>query len=98
MAGILAELEPDLRKQAKQIRDELRSFEKSAEVFSSERQQLIDKYENKWVGVFDGEIVGSADTSKRLLAILTKKGIPPAQTMIRRTDREEKILILNQYA
>jgi hypothetical protein len=98
MADSLAEMEPKLRKQAKQIRDELRSFERSAEVFSSERQRLVDQYDNKWVGVFDGRIVGSADSLKRLLSMLKKRGIPAAQTAIEKIDREEKILILNRDA
>jgi hypothetical protein len=82
------------RKNASTISRSLRSFSKSAAVFSAGSPRLIDKYEDKWVGVYEGKVVASADTLDEVTREISRKGIPLNETMIRRIDRKEKTLIL----
>lgn len=87
-------LRRDIERHAAEIGDKLRAFSKSAAVFSSAKPRLIDLYENKWVGVYDGKVQAVADTLDEVTREISRKGIPASETMIRRIDREEKTLIL----
>ena len=81
-------------KQAAAIGRSLETFSKSAAVFSADHPRLIERYEDKWVGVYQGKVAGSADTFDELARQIARQGIPLAETMIRRIDRKEKTLIL----
>jgi hypothetical protein len=76
-----------------ELAEEMEAFSESAEVFSSNRPRLISKYENKWIGVYDGEIV-EEDSLLALTEKIKERGIPLNQTMIRRIERERKTFIL----
>jgi hypothetical protein len=79
---------------AASISRELTSFGRSSRVFSAATPRLIDKYENKWVAVHDGDVVASADDFKEAAAAVKALGIPLGETMIRRVERNKKTFIL----
>ena len=72
----------------------LREFSRSAEVFSSNRPRLIDKYENKWIGVYKGKVEAVADSLEDLTRQIDAKDIPSTETIVRHIDREERTFIL----
>ncbi|MGH6829178.1 MAG: DUF5678 domain-containing protein [Rhizomicrobium sp.] len=72
----------------------LQGFAKSASVFSSNDPRLIDKYENKWVAVYNGEVVAVGESLGDIMRQLPKRGVPASDAMIRRIDRKERTLIL----
>lgn len=76
-----------------ELAEEMEAFSESAQLFSSNRARLISKYESKWIGVFNGQII-EADTLSALTAEIKGRGIPLNKTMIRRIERERKTYIL----
>lgn len=83
-----------LKLHARKISDSLDTFSANEKVFSSSVPRLVDRYEDKWVGVFHGRVVVAEDTLESVTSALMAKGIPLGDAMIRRIDREEKTLIL----
>jgi hypothetical protein len=83
-----------LRGRAGEIARNLKEFAESEAVFSAGSPRLVDRYENSWVGVYQGRVAASGKTLGSLKRSLKAKGIPLPQTMIRRIDREERTLIL----
>ena len=79
---------------AAEIDERLRSFSVSAQVFSCNRQALIDQYENKWIAVYRGQVEAVADSLEGVTREIEAKGIPPGETVVRHVDREEKTFIL----
>jgi hypothetical protein len=80
-------------KSPSELAEEMEAFSESAEVLSSNHPRLISKYENKWIGVHDGEIV-EEDSLFALAEKIKERGIPLNQTTIRRIERERKTFIL----
>lgn len=72
----------------------LQEFTDSAQLFSSGNPQLIDKYENKWIGVFKGRVEAVANTLQEVEEKIARKHIPVHDSIIRHIDRNEKTLIL----
>ena len=72
----------------KKVDAELQEFRKSAEVFSSNRPRLIDKYAKRWVAVLDGEVKADAESFQALLKKADAAGLPRSRIMVRYIDRE----------
>jgi hypothetical protein len=87
-----------LRRDPDKVRQQLESFERSMEFFFSERERLLDAYENQWVAVFDGRVVANGRSLDSVLKMLKKMGVPPEEAFIQRVDREEQTLILSRDA
>lgn len=88
--GTLKMLNRDIR----EIGAALDSFSTSAQVFSSDNPRMIDLFENKWVGVYNGHVEAVADTLDNLLKQVEEKNIPAGDTVVRFINREPKTLIL----
>ena len=72
----------------------LDAFAASAKVLSSDHPRMIDLYENKWVGVYNGKVEVVADSLEEAAREIKEKALPIGETIIRRIDRNEKTLIL----
>ena len=72
----------------------LNSFSASARIFSSDRPRLVDEYENKWIGVYDGKVEAVGESLEDVTSQIERKAIPISQTIVRRIDRDEKTLVL----
>jgi len=79
---------------AKQIGRELRRFSHAAQLLSKSRPRLIQKYPQKWVGVFDNKICAADRTFSGLIRKLKDKKIDPKATLIRFIDTSDRKLIL----
>ncbi|MDE0225749.1 MAG: hypothetical protein OXP28_11490 [Gammaproteobacteria bacterium] len=55
---------------------------------------LVDRYPDKWVGVWQGEVRAAEDDLDTLLQVLDKKGVPRSGTAIRFIEAEPATLIL----
>ena len=73
---------------------ELAAFAEAARVLSSDHPRLIDEHPMEWVGVYQGRVAAAAKDFASLMAKLSEQQIPPAQTIVRFIDREEKTLLL----
>jgi hypothetical protein len=72
----------------------LRRFSTAARLLSSDHPRLINKYPQRWVGVYGGKVAANAKTLSMLLSRLKDKGIPPSDTIIRFIDRNPRTFIL----
>ncbi|MHB8636748.1 MAG: DUF5678 domain-containing protein [Fimbriimonadaceae bacterium] len=73
----------------------LRSYEKSAQVFSSDSPRLIDLFPNEWVAVYDGEIVGHGKNRRNLLRQLKRTNIPTNFVMLKYIAKKHHIMVLS---
>ena len=55
---------------------------------------LMDRYPDKWVGVWHGEVQAAEDDLASLLNVLEKKDVPRSETAIRFMETEPATLIL----
>ena len=55
---------------------------------------LVDRYPDKWVGVWQGEVQASEDDLDTLLKVLDKNDVPRSETAIRFIEAEPATLIL----
>ena len=55
---------------------------------------LLDRYPDKWVGVWRGEVQAAEDDLASLLNALEKKDVPRSETAIRLMETEPATLIL----
>ena len=78
----------------REIADELREFSATARVFSDEKQDLINKYPSKWIGVYKSEVVGASTHLNVLMSQLAKKNIPASDTVLRFISKTQRTLIL----
>ena len=78
---------------AQAIAESLVDFAKSAE-FLSEESGLVQKYDQKWIGVFAGEVRAAEDNLDALLSSLDSQGIPRSNTAVRFVEREQRALFL----
>jgi Family of unknown function (DUF5678) len=81
-----------------ELAEELRSFRKTADVFSSRQADLVSQYPKSWVAVHDGKIVAGESTLKGVLKKLDDLHISPQAAMIRFIDRTQRKMILSVLA
>lgn len=55
---------------------------------------LVDRYPDKWVGVWQGEVQAAEDDLDTLLKVLDKKDVPRSETATRFIEAEPVTLIL----
>jgi len=73
----------------------LSEFRRTAGVFSSRSEDLLRKYEKRWVAAFAGKVQADAATLKGLLAKVDRLGLPRGAVMVRFIERETQKLILD---
>jgi hypothetical protein len=76
------------------VAKELKSFRKTANVFSSQKAHLISRYSKCWVAAYNGEIVAGERTLRAVLKKLDELHISPKAVMIRFIDRNARKMIL----
>ena len=73
--------------------NDLRDFARSSELLSSGRD-LAEKYPQKWIAVYDGEVRAVADELDALLDELDSLDVPRSSTVVRDMEKEPRTLIL----
>ncbi len=73
---------------------ELQRFRKSARVLSSHHPRLIDRYQKKWVAIYDGRTRAQGRTLQSTLREVDRKGLPREHIIVRYIDRNQRTLIL----
>ena len=75
------------------VAESLVDFTKSSEVLS-EDSSLVQKYDQKWIGVCAGVVRAAEDNVEALLRSLDRQGIPRSDSVIRFVEREQRALFL----
>ena len=78
---------------AQEIANSLVDFTESSQ-FLSEESSLVQKYDQKWIGVCAGEVRAAEDSLETLLSSLDSQGIPRSNTVVRFVEREQRPLFL----
>ncbi len=77
------------------VQQELKRYHNDALYFEENRQELIKQYPERWIAVYNKQVVGTAKDPKRLLAQLKRKGIPPSEVFRGHLTTKEDLLILS---
>ena len=78
----------------KDIDRDLRSFRRTAQVLSSNRPRLIDRYPKQWVALYRGRVRASGNTFASVIAEVGKKRLPREHVIVRFIDRNQRTMIL----
>jgi len=78
----------------KDVDRDLRSFRRSAQVLSSNRPRLIDRYPKQWVALYRGRVRASGGTFSSVIAEVDKKRLPREHVIVRFIDRNQRTMIL----
>ena len=73
---------------------ELQSFRRSAKVLSSHNPRFIDRYQKKWVAVYDGKTRAEGRTLQSIWQQLDDQGLPKEHIIVRYIDRNQRTMIL----
>jgi len=71
-----------------------RDFSANTARLEAERAEIHARYQNKWIGLYKGQIEAAADTFDGIDAILASKNIPTGDTLVRFIGQKEMTLIL----
>jgi len=74
------------------IQEELERHRRDAEYFQAHRQELLERYPERWVAVYNQEVVAAAKDQKRLLRQLERRGVPSGRVF--RDNLTDKLLIV----
>ena len=77
-----------------QVQAELQRFKKDTAYYEEHREELLKKYPDRWVAIYDEQLVGAAKVLNRLIAQLQKKGVPRGRAFVEYVTEKEDLLIL----
>ncbi len=73
---------------------ELERFTQDAVWVDEHHDELLKAYNDRWIAVYNREVVGSARDITRLIRQLERKGVSPAHAYHRYlTDKEELLIV-----
>ena len=73
---------------------ELQSFRRSARALSSHHPRFIDRYQKKWVAVYEGKPKAEGRTLNAVWRQIDKKQLPREHIIVRYIDRNQRTMIL----
>jgi hypothetical protein len=76
------------------IHQALRSYSANAQSFSLTKDEALEKYRNKWIAIYNGEVEAVADSLEQLSSDIAAKQIPASETLFRHIDPKDKVFIL----
>lgn len=62
--------------------------------FEAHREELLGRYPEQWVAVFDGQVVGAHADLERLLDLVQERGFPVGQVFVEQVTAKDQLLIL----
>lgn len=76
------------------VQQELERYRNDALYFEEHRQELLERYPEQWVAVYNREVAGTAKRLPQLLRQLEKHGLPRADVFIEHISAKDDLLIL----
>ncbi len=76
------------------ISQRLQRFQRDIDYYEAHREELLDRYPEQWVAVFNEQVVSTAPTVEQVLRGLSAKGVPPGQGLVEHLTRHDELLIL----
>ena len=79
-----------------EFRKEFQRFQGDIDYFEAHQQELLERYPEEWVAIFDGRVVGNSHDVRQLLQCLEERGVPIEKAVLRHLTVKEDVLILVQ--
>jgi len=73
------------------VQQELDRLRQDALYLDQHRDELLQRYPDRWVAVYHREVVGTARNLQRLVLQLKRKGIPPTEVYCQRLSTKEDL-------
>ncbi len=76
------------------ISQRLQRFQRDIDYYETHREELLNRYPEQWVAIFNEQVVDTAPTVEQVLRGLRAKGVPPGQGLVEHLTRHDELLIL----
>lgn len=76
------------------VQEELKRFKRDTSYYEAHHKELLEKYPEQWVAIYNQQVVGAAKDLKRLVAQLQREGIPQGRAFVEFVTAKEDLLIL----
>jgi hypothetical protein len=75
-------------------KSQLHQFQEEIDYFELHQQELLDRFPDKWVAIYQQRVVGASPDVHHLLDCLEEQAVPIDQALIRHLSVNEDVLIL----
>ena len=72
----------------------LRAFSANASSFTMTKDEALEKYRDKWIAIYKGNVSAVADSLEELAAQIEKQHIPASEALFRHINPKDKVFIL----
>ena len=79
----------------KQSQRELQRFQRDVDYFQAHQEELLSKYPDQWVAIYNQQVVGAAQDPEQLLDQLEEQGIPIEHALFEHLSTKEELWILS---
>ncbi len=76
-------------------RADLERFRKDTQYFEAHREELVKRYPDQWVSIFDEQVVAASADLEEVLAQKRAKGVPPGKGLVEYVTAKDEVLILS---
>jgi hypothetical protein len=73
---------------------ELREFRRAARSLSDQYPQLVDRYPDQWVAIFNGKVRAHGQSFQDVMEQIEREGLPRERTVVRFMDKSDRAMIL----
>ena len=84
-----------IKKGRSKFAQEFAGFRNDTAYFEVHRQELLEKYSDQFVAIYNQEMVGASADGRQLLGDLKAKGIPLGEVVVKYLPKKEELLILH---
>lgn len=77
-----------------EIREELTRFHRNVEYGQAHYCELLERYPEQWVAIYDEEVVGTGPDKQQLINELRQRGVPPEHTFFDFFTHDDTILVV----
>ena len=95
MASLAVELREAMKSVGgkKRFQEQAKQYRSDSEYFEQNREALLQKYAEKWVALYKGEVQAVSGDAKNLVRIIGRKHLSPGEVVIRFLSSEEIITL-----
>lgn len=76
------------------VQARLRRLKKDTAYFEVHHKDLLQRYPEQWVAVYNEKVVGVSEDGRQLLVDLKDKGVPPGSAVVKFLTNKEQVFIL----
>lgn len=77
-----------------QVQAELERFKKDTAYYEAHHEELLGKYPEQWVAIYNQQVVGASSDYEQLLADVEENGVPIERTLFKHLTQKEELWIL----